>query len=156
MKAGVVVLGLMLVVSAVGVAFADPGGSSDEPSVNPEAQAQFDQGMGFVRRKQWPQAIQAFMLAVRFEPNYVEAWNNLGYSYRKINDNQKALEAYQRALRIRPDYAPAHEYIGRLYLALGNKEQAMRHYETLRGLDPRLAAELLRAIEANNSDYGED
>jgi tetratricopeptide (TPR) repeat protein len=85
-----------------------------------------------------------------------EAWNNLGYCYRKVRDNQKALEAYRRAIELRPDFQSAHEYIGRLYIALGNREMAMRHYEILRRLDPKMAEELRRAIEANNADLDEE
>jgi hypothetical protein len=32
----------------------------------------------------------------------------------------------------------------------------MRHYEILRRLDPKMAEELRRAIEANNADLGEE
>lgn len=146
----------MLLVSALlaSPALADPGG---EPSdqINPQARFHYDLGMNHFRAKRWPQAIQSYLEAVRIEPRFPEAWNNLGYCYRKVKDNQRALEAYRRAIDLRPDFAAAHEYIGRLYVAMGNKDMAMRHYEILRRLDAKLAAELLQAIQANDSDYGE-
>ncbi|MGH2376124.1 MAG: tetratricopeptide repeat protein [bacterium] len=135
-------------------ALADPGG---EPSdqISPQARFYYDLGMNHFRGKRWTQAIQAYLDAVRIEPRFPEAWNNLGYCYRKVKDNQRALDAYRRAIELRPDFAAAHEYIGRLYIAMGNRDMAMRHYEILRRLDGKLAAELLQAIQANDSDYGE-
>jgi tetratricopeptide (TPR) repeat protein len=151
----------LLALTAVPAA-ADPGGGGgyggegSQEQVNPEARSLYDYGLSLMRQKRWPQAIQAFSQAVRLSPTYAEAWNNLGYCHRRNKENNRALDAYQQALRIRPDYAPAHEYIGRLYVALGNRSMAMQHYETLRRLDVRLAAQLLRAIEANNAELGED
>ncbi len=133
---------------------ADPGGNPSE-NVDSQARVFYDQGMEYFRRKQWNLAIQSYLQAIRVEPRFTEAWNNLGYCYRKVKDNQKALEAYRRAIELRPDFAAAHEYIGRLYVALGDREMAMRHYEILRRLDGKLAAELLGAIERNDSEYGE-
>jgi len=136
-------------------AMADLGGNPSD-SVNPEARTYYDQGVDHFRKKQWTLAIQSYLQAVRIEPRFVEAWNYLGFCYRKVKDNQKALEAYRRAIDIRPDYKYAHEYIARLYLAMGNREMAVRHYEILRRLDAKMAAELLRAIEANDPDLGDD
>jgi hypothetical protein len=39
---------------------------------------------------------------------------------------------------------------------MDNRDMAMRHYEILRRLDAKMAAELLRAIEANHPDLGEE
>ena len=146
----------MLLVSALLAApvLADPGGDPSD-QLNPQARFYYDLGMNHFRAKRWTQAIQAYLDAVRIEPRFPEAWNNLGYCYRKVKDNLRALDAYRRAIELRPDFAAAHEYIGRLYVAMGNKDMAMRHYEILRRLDGKLAAELLQAIQANDSDYGE-
>ncbi|MCL6554567.1 MAG: tetratricopeptide repeat protein [Firmicutes bacterium] len=131
------------------------GGDGASGDLSPQVRGLYDQGMDHVRAKRWALAAAAFAQAVRAEPRFVEAWNMLGYAYRKLKDNTRALEAYRRALELRPDFKYAHEYIGRLYLAMGNRAQAMRHYEILRRLDATLAAQLLRAIEADNPDLGE-
>ncbi len=140
---------------AIQPAIADIGGDPPD-SVNPQARTLYDQGMEHYKKKQWNLAIQAYLQAMRIEPKFVEAWNNLGYCYRKVKDNQKALDAYRRAIELRPDFKYAHEYIGRLYIAMGNRDMAMRHYEILRRLDATLAGELLRAIEANDPDQGDN
>lgn len=146
---------LLVIGLTVSPAMADYGGDPPD-SINPEARSLYDQGAEHFRKKQWNLAIPTYLQAVRIEPRFVEAWNSLGFCYRKVKDNQKALDAYRRAIDLKPDFKFAHEYIGRLYIAMGNREAAMRHYEILRRLDAKMAAELLRAIEANNADYGED
>ncbi|OFX33634.1 MAG: hypothetical protein A2Z07_04800 [Armatimonadetes bacterium RBG_16_67_12] len=155
MRLALAAFALVILALVAAPALAEPGYESGDREVNAQARTFFDQGMDHIKKKQWALAIQSFMQAVRIEPQYVEAWNNLGYAYRKNTDNQRALDAYKRALEIRPDYKYAHEYIGRLYVALGNRAMAMRHYEILRRLDAKLAAELLRAIEANDADLGD-
>lgn len=146
---------LLVIGLTVSPARADYGGNPPE-SLNPEARSMYDQAAEHFRKKQWNLAIPAYLQAVRIEPRFVEAWNSLGYCYRKVKDNQKALDAYRRAIDIKPDFKFAHEYIGRLYVAMSNQDMAMRHYEILRRLDAKMAAELLKAIEANDPDYGED
>jgi len=152
----------VLVLALIGTpAFADPGGSPSDGGnpggqTNSEARVAYDQGMDYFRRAQWNLAVQAFLRAVNVEPRFVEAWTNLGFSYRKTGDNQKALDAYRRALDLRPDFKFAHAYVGRLYIAMNNREMAMRHYEILRRLDAAMAEELRKAIEAGNPDQGKD
>ena len=145
---------LVLAVTAI-PALADPGGNPSEQTTS-EARIAYDQGMDYFRRAQWNLAVQAFLRAVNLEPRFVEAWTNLGFSYRKIGDNQKALDAYRRALDLRPDFMFAHAYVGRLYIAMNNREMAVRHYEILRRLDAAMAEELRKAIEAGNPDQGKD
>jgi tetratricopeptide (TPR) repeat protein len=153
MKVAAVLTVLILTVPVM-PALADPGGSPEQ--TGSEARLAYDQGMEYFRRAQWSLAIQAFLRAINLEPRFVEAWTNLGFSYRRAGDNQKALDAYRRALELRPDYKFAHAYVGRLYIAMGNREMAMRHYEILRRLDSAMAEELRRAIEAGNADQGKD
>lgn len=119
------------------------------------AQTFFDQGEEYSKKKSWNLAVQAYLQAVRSDPKFVAAWNNLGFCYRKIKQYDKAFDAYTQALNLRPDYPNAHEYMGRTYLAMGNNDGAMREYEILRHLDARMAAELLRAIQANDADLGD-
>ena len=146
---------LLVIGLAVSPALADYGGDP-AGSIDAEARSLYDQAAEHFRKKQWNLAIPTYLQAVRIEPRFVEAWNSLGYCYRKVKDNQKALDAYRRAIDIKPDFKFAHEYIGRLYLAMSNRDMAMRHYEILRRLDAKMAAELLKAIEANNPDHGEE
>lgn len=69
-------------------------------------------------------AIDLFKKAVRLAPDNHEAWNMLGYSYRKTGQMGEAFQAYDQALKLVPDYEPAREYRGEAYLMVGNVEKA--------------------------------
>lgn len=130
--------------------------ATQSSQLDPQAKSFFDQGQSQAKKKNWNLAVAAFQQAVKVEPKFPEAWNNMGYCYRRLKQYDKALEAYRQALTLKPDFAYAHEYMGRTYLAMGNKDAAMREYEILKRLDGKVAAELLKAIEANNAELGDE
>ena len=131
------------------------GTGSDGTTQVSAARTYFNQGQEYAKKQSWYLAVQAYQQAVRLDPKFLDAWNNLGHALRKTKAYDKALEAYKRALEIKPDYADAHEYLGRTYLAMGNKDAAMREYDILKRLDAKMADELMKAIEANNADLGD-
>jgi tetratricopeptide (TPR) repeat protein len=151
--AAVLVLGVSLAPAAAHDA-APPAAQTNQ--IDPQAQSLFDQAEALAKRKQYEQAIAAYQQAVARAPRFAEAWNNMGFCFRKTKQYDKALDAYRRAIALRPDFSYPHEYMARTYISLGNRDAAMREYEILKRLDSRMAAELLKAIEANNADLGED
>ncbi len=147
----------VLALGAIGVSAHDAEPSSSQTSqMNPQAKTFFDQGQAYSKKKSWPLAIGAYQQAVRIEPKFAEAWNNMGYCYRKVKQFDKALDAYTQAINLKPDFAYPHEYMARTYLAMGNKNSAMREYEILKRLDAKMAAELFKAIEANDPELGDE
>lgn len=46
------------------------------------------------------EAITAFEEAVKLDPSFTEAWQNLAMLYEKLGDEKKALEAFKRSKRI--------------------------------------------------------
>ncbi len=148
---------LVLALGAVGASAHDTDPPEKQVSqMNPQAKTFFDQGRAYSKKKSWDLAIAAYQQAVRIEPKFPEAWNNMGYCYRKVKQFDKALDAYKQAISLKPDFSYPHEYMARTYLAMGNKDSAMREYEILKRLDAKMAAELLKAIEVNDPDLGDD
>ena len=134
------------------------GGTTTAPAsqVDPQAKTFYDQGESYSKQKNWDQAIGAYQQAVRIDPKYAEAWNNMGFCYRKVKQYDKALDAYKHAMALKPNLPNPHEYLGRTYLEMGNKDGAMREYEILKRMDPKMADELLKAIQANDPNLGEN
>lgn len=60
-----------------------------------------------------------------------DAYNYIGFSRRKLGQNDKARAAYDRALGIDPSHVGAHEYYGELEITLGNIAAAERHLAEL-------------------------
>jgi tetratricopeptide (TPR) repeat protein len=148
-------LAIVLGPAGAGAHDAEPP-ASQTSQMNPQAKIFFDQGESYSKKKSYSLAIAAYQQAIKLQPKFPEAWNNMGYCYRRLKQYDKALDAYRQALSLKPDFAYAHEYSGRTYLAMGNKDAALREYEILKRLDPKVAAELFKAIEANNPDVGDD
>ena len=65
---------------------------------------------------QYVKAIEAYKQAVQLKPDFAEAYNNLGYSYRMNGDFDQAITADKEALRLKPNVAEAHEYLAKAYL----------------------------------------
>ncbi len=76
-------------------------------------------------------AIQYFEKAVKEDPLYSEAFNNLGYGYEKIGNFEKAIFYYRKALSnpLYPTAEKAFINMGNSYYAIGNYEAAMQSYK---------------------------
>src|SRR5262249_2457631 len=68
--------------------------------------------------------------AVAQEPNYFEAYNNLGVQYQKLNRWQDAVEAYSKAAALRGQSIRPQVNLGIVYLNLGQVDAAIQHFQT--------------------------
>jgi Flp pilus assembly protein TadD len=64
-------------------------------------------------------------------PYDANAYNLLGYSYRKLGIFKQAKKAYDRALRLDPGHVGANEYLGELYVQTGQIDKAKAQLATL-------------------------
>jgi len=91
-------------------------------------------------------AVACFHAALREDPRYLEAWNNLASAELARGEWQSAVEAACRAVDLDRDYADAHFNLAQAYLALGRRDEARRHARTYLRFDPTSEwAERLRA-----------
>ena len=60
-------------------------------------------------------------------PKNADAYNMLGYSNRKLGNNEEAFIYYNKALKLDPSHKVIHEYMGRIYLNLGQPEKVKIH-----------------------------
>ena len=84
-------------------------------------------------------AIEALRQAVRIDPEYVNAWNNLGAAYVELKRYNDAIEASRQAVRIDPENANAWYNLGVAYAFSGNRTEALNVVQELRRLDPVMA-----------------
>ncbi len=76
-------------------------------------------------------AVENLKKAVATDPTSADAYNLLGYSYRKLGDTDAAFENYQTALRLNRMHRGANEYLGELYLEMGNVAEAKKLMQAL-------------------------
>jgi tetratricopeptide (TPR) repeat protein len=57
-------------------------------------------------------AIRSFKYAIQLEPNFPDAYNNLGNALRGSGDLDEAILCYRAALRLKPDHPHAYNNLG--------------------------------------------
>jgi tetratricopeptide (TPR) repeat protein len=89
------------------------------------------------RKPELGEAARCYETAVRIDPNYADAYNNLA-AVLASSDLPRALDCLRAAVRITPRNVEAHANLGSLLARQGNKDEAIRQYEIVLALNPRL------------------
>jgi tetratricopeptide (TPR) repeat protein len=71
-------------------------------------------GVGFLRARDYPAAERHFELAVRFDPGYALAYNNLGIAHYEQGRVGAAIEHFRKALAVDPENRQARANLERL------------------------------------------
>jgi tetratricopeptide (TPR) repeat protein len=132
-------LSTALFISLIGLA--SPTMAADDPTpVYAAKESDFDKrmaaGRAAVKSENWAQSIAAFSDAVKLDAKSADAYNMLGYSYRKQAkpDLPKAFEHYGIALKLDPKHRGANEYIGKAYLLNKQLDMANKHLANLEAI----------------------
>jgi tetratricopeptide (TPR) repeat protein len=99
-------------------------------------------------RDEFGKALKEFQTAAKLSPEMYQAYNGMGYAYRKTGDYPKALEMYDQALKMAPGFPDALEYRGEAYLGLNRLDDAKQAYLDLFAKDRKQADQLLTAMSA--------
>ena len=118
----------------------------------------YNQGVDLMRAKKFAAAQAKFEQAIRDNPNFAEAHNNLGFSLRQQGPQNysKALEHYSVAIQLKPRMAETYEYRGVLFAKMGRKSEAKKDLATLKKLNTKLADELEEFLKTGKEEdeYG--
>ena len=90
---------LLLFVAVVGVA------SPAHADARDDAKAQVEFGIKVAQNGLWKEATYWWEKAVKIDPTYAEAWNNLAIGYEHEGRFEDAEKAYQEALKLSPKNA---------------------------------------------------
>jgi len=130
------------------------GGGDDDSSSSNGNNPDFDRGQQSFSNADWQEAIVYFKKAVAADPKNADAYNLMGYSYRRMGEADPAFEAYAKALDINPKHRGANEYLGQTYLLVGDAEMAQAQLAKLIDLCGKQCKEtvkLRKAIERYNA-----
>jgi len=134
---------------------ADAQAASDKkPSNSASKNRDFDRGQQSLDNGDWQEAIAYFKKAVAADAKHAEAYNLMGYSYRRMGEVDPAFEAYAKALDLDPKHRGANEYLGQTYLLVGDTEMAQAQLAKLKDLCGNQCIEtvkLRKAIERYNA-----
>jgi tetratricopeptide (TPR) repeat protein len=99
-------------------------------------------------RGEFEKSLKDFQKASQLNPQLFQAFNGMGYGYRKTGDYAKALEMYDQAVKMAPGfYAEAVEYRAEAYLSLNRVEDARKAYLDLFAAERKQADALMVAMK---------
>ena len=85
----------------------------------------YKKGVNHMSNDKLSDAIRSFELALRLDPNYVEAWIKKGYAHFHLRDYSFAISSYDMALNIDPDNHEAWNLKGLAYYKMNNYTKAI-------------------------------
>lgn len=100
-------------------------------STNREALEYYFKGIDESKSTNEQKAIEYFKKAVKFDPEFAFAWDNLGICYRKLGDFDKAIDAYNKSLEIDPKGITPLQNIAIAYMFKKDFEKAISAYQKL-------------------------
>ena len=98
-------------------------------------------------KKEYERALKDFRFAASNAPRMHQAYNGMGFAYRKAGDYTKALEMYDKALQLAPGFPDAIEYRGEAYLGLNRVDDAKAAYLEILAADRKQADTLMAAMQ---------
>ena len=123
-----------------------------DPLTPSQIKVELSKVQSFINEDNFQTAILMLKAIIQNNPRTANAYNLLGFSYRKTKDFKRAERNYKRALRLDPDHKGALEYMGELFLETDRREKAEDLLARLEKLCPNGCEELedLREAFAGN------
>jgi cytochrome c-type biogenesis protein CcmH/NrfG len=84
-----------------------------------------------IKKQDYSSAVDLLEQVVAKNPDDADAWNQMGFSLRNMQQFEDAFAAYEKALEIDPKHKGALEYLGELYLMTGQPGMAKAQLEKL-------------------------
>jgi tetratricopeptide (TPR) repeat protein len=114
----------------------------------------YNEGVGLMQNKRFAQAQPKFEQAIKLDPDFAEAYNNLAFVLRKQGSANfpKSLAYYNKAIELEPKLAEAYMYRGVLYTQMGRKRDAQADLATLKKLNRQLAKELEEFMQTGKEE----
>jgi tetratricopeptide (TPR) repeat protein len=83
------------------------------------------------KKENWKEAIQNYEQALKADPKFIYAWDNLGINYRRMGEYDKALNAYKQSLAIDPKGKMPLQNIAMTYIYKKEYQKAIDAYNDL-------------------------
>jgi tetratricopeptide (TPR) repeat protein len=95
-------------------------------------------GIAYQQLQDLENARKYYEKAIKLQPMYAEAINNLGTVYFARKSYRRAIEQYKKALRIHPDSSSMLSNLGTAHFARKNYDEAAKAYQEAVALDPEV------------------
>ncbi len=119
-----------------------------DPLTPSQIKVELSKVQSVISEENFQTAILMLKAIIQNNPRTANAYNLLGFSYRKTKDFKRAERNYKRALRLDPEHKGALEYMGELFLETDRREKAEDLLARLEKLCPNGCEELEDLREA--------
>lgn len=104
-------------------------------STNMAAITLYEKGNREFAAEEYDKAIKSFKQAVKIDPDFAFAWDNLGLAYRKTERYKKAITAYEKSIEIDPTGLTPRQNLAIVYNYTGDYNKAIEAYESMAEID---------------------
>ena len=94
----------------------------------------FEAGTSFFDQENYKQALASFQKAVQTDPNFAEAYYNIGIIYDLQHNFSKAISAYEKAIQIDPNIGTVWENLAQDCYAIGDLKKGMDYIKIAENL----------------------
>lgn len=108
-------------------------------SKNPEALKYYYLALDETKKEDFRKAIDYYEKAVKIDPNFAFAYDNMGLCFRRVNEFDNAIEAYEKSLKIDPNGVMPLQNIAIAYQYKKEYSKAIKTYERLAEIDSKNA-----------------
>ena len=91
------------------------------------------------KKKNFKAAENLYEEILRKNPNYINAYNNLGILFNQLGEYKKSINCYEKIIQIQPNNAAAHNNLGFVLNQLDELEKAMKFFEKAIQIEPNYA-----------------
>ena len=129
---------LFLTFISAGIGYAQKR-RNGQPRSQSRAAVLVDEADKLADERKWPEATDAYKLAIRVDPNYAPAHGGLGHAYLNAGNPEQALIAFKEQVRLAPNSAEAQFDLGYYYNFMGRHGEAFGPLVKASQLDPTFA-----------------
>ena len=108
----------------------------------------YKQGVIYTNSRQFERAIEIYQQSINADPDYAEAFHELGYALLRLNRYDEATIACQKAISLRPKYADTYRNLAKCFAAKGKLENQIATLKKVVSLVPKHAESAFELAEA--------
>ena len=104
-------------------------------SNNPKAIEWYYKGIDESENNNFENSIKFYKKAIKIDPDFAFAWDNMGVAYRRLEEYKKAINAYEKSLKIDPKGKTPLQNIAVVYLYTEEYDKSLEAYGELAEID---------------------
>lgn len=106
------------------------------PTSSEEARINYNKGVASFKNNDLDNALKFYEKAISIDPNYIDAYDNLGLVFRHQGNLEKAEFYYKKSIEIYPKGYLAHQNLAIVYALQKLSDKALNEYEIMIKIDP--------------------